>query len=109
MEDCTGPFAAKDHFVDPLAASRAVTLPGLPKAPPPTKRVPPRTAAEEMPASTRASHTRVPVDRSKAYTYPSFEGTTRFAPTTVGDAATEPRIAKNHRVCPDAASRARTP
>src|SRR5713101_6558443 len=109
MELCTGPFAAKDHFVEPLAASKAIILPGVPKAPPPTKTVPPNTAAEEMPASTATSQTELPVARSKAYTRPSFDGTTRFAPTTVGEAATEPRVGKNQRVRPVAASSARTP
>src|ERR1700704_2826487 len=107
MELCTGPFAANDHFVEPLAASKAVTLPTLPNAPPPTKTVPPATAAEEIPASTRASQTRLPVARSKAYTLPSFEGTTRFEPEMAGEAAMDPRVGKNQRVPPVAASRAR--
>src|SRR5438046_2580340 len=108
-EDWTGPFGVKDHFTEPSSEFRATTRPGPPKAPPPTKTVPPRTAGDEIPASTEACQTSAPVLRFNAYTIPSFAVAIRFGPRTAGEAATDPPVGKNHRSVPMTASSERMP
>src|SRR3989441_12945953 len=71
--------------------------------------MPPETAGEEIPASTRACHMSVPVARLMAYTLPSFEGAMSRGPAMAGDAATEPAVGKNQFSSPVVAFSARTP
>src|SRR6266705_2820564 len=109
IEACTGPFGANDHRRVPDVTSRATTRPFPPNAPPPTNTVSPWTAGDEIPASTSAFQSSVPLARSMAYTFPSFEGATSRGPAMAGDAATEPAVGKNQFSSPDVAFRARTP
>ena len=75
----------------------------------PTNTMPPETAGEEIPASTRACHMSVPVARLMAYTLPSLDGAMSRGPAMAGDAATEPAVGKNQVSSPVAAFSARTP
>src|SRR3989442_2878651 len=71
--------------------------------------MPPETAGEEIPASTRACQMSVPVARLMAYTLPSLDGAMSRGPAMAGDAATEPAVGKNQFSSPVAAFSARTP
>src|SRR5438445_12211245 len=108
-EDWTGPFGVKDHFTEPSSEFKATTRPGPPKAPPPTKTVPPKIAGDEIPASTEACQRRDPVLRFNAYTIPSLAVAIRFGPRTAGEAPTDPRVGKNHRAVPVTAASERSP
>src|SRR2546426_12232253 len=109
IDACTGPFGANDHRRAPVVTSRATTRPFPPNAPPPTNTTPRETAGDEIPASTEACQSSVPVARSTAYTLPSFEGAMSRCPAMAGDAATEPAVGKNQFSSPVAAFKARTP
>src|SRR5713226_4833581 len=109
MEACTGPFGTKDHRRAPVVTSRATRRPFPPNEPPPTNAVLPEMAGDEIPASTEACQSSVPVSRSMAYTLPSFEGAISRGPARAGDAATEPAVGKNQFSSPLVAFRARIP
>src|SRR3989442_1556461 len=98
-----------DHRGDPDATSRATGRPFPPSAPPPTNTVSPWTAGDEIPASTSACQSSVPVARSMGYTFPSFAGAMSRGPAMAGDAATEPAVGKNQFSSPVVTLRARTP
>src|SRR3989442_6181432 len=89
---CTGPLAVTDPSAEPVPRSKAHTRPPPPNAPPPTNTVPSATAGDEMPAPTEAVQSSVPLARSIAYTFPSFEGARTRGPAIAGDAATEPAV-----------------
>src|SRR5207247_10170470 len=108
-EDCDVPVGVKEHVTAPASEFRATPRPGPPKAPPPTKTVPPRTAVDEIPASTDACETSAPVLRFNAYTIPSFAVAIRFGPRTAGEAAPDPPVGKNQRSVPVPATSERLP
>jgi len=73
---------------------------GPPKAASADEDVPPRTRGDEIPASTEACQTSAPGAPVQRVYDSILAVAIRFGPRTAGEAATDPRVGKNHRSVP---------